>query len=636
MRVATLTSIGAPAPPAPAPARARGGALVAAVLLIVLLAAAMSVDVVKTGYGVKSDEATYVAMALSLAYDHDLSYERRDLERYFGLYRYGPDGIFLKRGKQLRLRFQASPPFVRLIKSPDPRTDRLFFGKALLYPLVAAPFVRLLGLNGLLVFHVLLLFGVCVCGYTFLAARSRPGPALVFALAFVGASCVPVYAVFLAPEIFNFSLVFFAYFLWLYKEARRSAGGGSCAARERYRRRDLIGAATSKPSHALLIVPIVLWAWWRRRWVSGVVLAAAFTLTAGGLYAVNAINSGEFNYQGGDAGDRKRFVGVFPFDGGPRNAWDDPVASADMTTNDLDTENVLQVFTNRFTHNVEYFLIGRHFGFVPYFFPGVVAIGLWLASRERWRVWRVFTFLAVVGSALALLVLAPYTWSGGGGPPGNRYFMSVYAAIFFLTPPLASAAPALLAWLGGGLFTAKMVLNPFVAAKFPNQTTEHGRAAASGRNHDGERPADHARGAARAFLVQRCAHGSRRARISAGEGGRGGQPGIWVAGDGRADIVMRSDWPIDHLQMTVRSPVPTVFIVSAGGRQMKVPLEPRKPATFDSRHPVARFTELRLPAERPVHGGVHRAFARSRQRRPQPGRVDAVPAIPLANEGVCR
>ena len=44
-----------------------------AVLLVVLLAAALSVDVVKTGFGIKGDEATYVSMALSLAYDHDLT-----------------------------------------------------------------------------------------------------------------------------------------------------------------------------------------------------------------------------------------------------------------------------------------------------------------------------------------------------------------------------------------------------------------------------------------------------------------------------------------------------------------------------------------------------------------------------------
>src|SRR5436189_4483922 len=95
----------------------------AAILLIVALSAAVSVDVVKAGYGVKSDEATYVAMALSAAYDRDLAYERRDLERYVGIYRWGPEGIFLKRGKQLHLSFGGSSPFVHLQKTPDPASS---------------------------------------------------------------------------------------------------------------------------------------------------------------------------------------------------------------------------------------------------------------------------------------------------------------------------------------------------------------------------------------------------------------------------------------------------------------------------------------------------------------------------------
>src|SRR5256886_14321083 len=111
-------------------------------LLLLGLAAALSIDVVKTGQGIKSDEATYVAMALSAAYDHDLAYQRRDLERFFGLYRHGPDGIFLKRGKHLRVRLSATPPFVHIAKLVDDRNDRLFFGKAMVYSLAAAPVVR--------------------------------------------------------------------------------------------------------------------------------------------------------------------------------------------------------------------------------------------------------------------------------------------------------------------------------------------------------------------------------------------------------------------------------------------------------------------------------------------------------------
>ena len=42
--------------------------------------------------------------------------------------------------------------------------------------------------------------------------------ALPLALAFLGASVVPVYFVWLMPELFNFSLVLYAVFFWAYKE----------------------------------------------------------------------------------------------------------------------------------------------------------------------------------------------------------------------------------------------------------------------------------------------------------------------------------------------------------------------------------------------------------------------------------
>ena len=134
-------------------------ALTAVILFIIGMAAAISVDVVRDAYDIKGDESTYVAMTLSLAHDGDLSYQRRDLERFWGIYKKGPEGIFLKRGKQFRVRLRASPPFVRVYnETPEPRSDRLYFAKAMIYPVAAAPFVRLLGMNGFLVFHVLLLF----------------------------------------------------------------------------------------------------------------------------------------------------------------------------------------------------------------------------------------------------------------------------------------------------------------------------------------------------------------------------------------------------------------------------------------------------------------------------------------------
>jgi hypothetical protein len=553
--------------------------IVAAVLLVLLLAAALSIDVVKTGQGNKSDEATYVMMALSAAYDHDLTYQRRDLERYTGIYRWGPDGIFLKRGKQFHLRTGGSFPFVHVVRTVDPRPDRLYFGKAFIYSVVTAPFVRLFGLNGFLVFHVLLAFLVCVCGYLFLvASRSDRASALVYTVAFVGATCVPVYLVFLTPEMFNFTLVFLAYFLWLYKEVAAEAppilrGGATDVAAA-----ILIGVATySKPTHGLLMGPIVLWALGRRQIRHAIVAGLVSVVAAATLFGANALITGEFNYQGGD---RRECVARFPFDGTP-DAWFG-ARCKEMSTNDSDAPNVLTDFRNRFSHNVEYFLIGRHFGFVPYFFPGVVAIALWILSPERLRPWRVLTFLAVAGSVVVLLVFAPYTWSGGGGPSGNRYFMSLYAALFFVTPPLTSTIPGLIAFAGGALFTAKMLVDPFGAAKHPNDVTARGFARRlpveiTMANDlpimlEGERAHSWFHDVLLYFLDEHSYNPEPPAPD--------GRQYLWIAGDGRADILMRSDWPIDHLTITADSPIRTTFIVSMGEGEETVPITPGKPATF--------------------------------------------------------
>ena len=458
-----------------------GAALAGVVFLVVMLAAAISIDIVRAAYKVKSDEATYVAMTLSLAYDGDLSYERRDLERFWGIYETGPEGIFLKRGQQLRVRLTASPPFVHLTKTGDRRDDRLYFGKAMIYSIAAAPFVRLLGMNGFLVFHALLLFAVCACGYAFLAARSRPGPALAFTLGFIGASVVPVYAVFLMPEIFNFSVIFIAYFLWLYKEVARPRNRFMSGDASDLLAAVLLGVATySKPSSAALAIPVLLLPWWRRRSRHGFVVGAVFAAATAGLFALNAAVTGDFNYQGGE---RKQFYSApgdappahsgFPFDS-PAGTWE--VRGQRVVTNELGTDNVLRPseIVRLFGNNVKYFLIGRHFGFVPYFFPGAVALIAWAFSRDRFQPWRVLTVCGVVLATLVLLIVLPYTWSGGGGPPGNRYFMTIYPALFFVMPPFETASVAVLAWIGGALFTAKMVVNPFYSAKFTWEATQRG------------------------------------------------------------------------------------------------------------------------------------------------------------------
>jgi hypothetical protein len=137
------------------------------------------------------------------------------------------------------------------------------------------------------------------------------------------------------------------------------------------------------------------------------------------------------NYQGGDrktfysstgfpfANDRETFENIGPVRGR------EGVLLGDILVN----RNTLTVFR----HNLVYFVVGRFSGLVPYFFPCVVSALLFLASRAgspgRAR------GTTIVGGGIAMLLLWPFTFSGGGGPVANRCFLSFYPLFLFLTRP---------------------------------------------------------------------------------------------------------------------------------------------------------------------------------------------------------
>ena len=394
-----------------APGRHRGAAIVGFVLFVVAAAWALTADPIHVGPGaageIKGDDAVYVTAALSAAFDGNLSFEQRDLERFEGLYHKGPEGIFLKRGKTLRLAAGGGFPFLRIVKEPDPRADRLYFGKAIIYPIVAAPFVRYFGLNGLLLLNVVLLSVVAICGYLFLSARSSSLGAALFTTAFLCASTMPVYVVFYMPEIFNVTLVVLAYFLWSYREVatnRVLSGTWTQIAAAA-----LLGLAVySKPFNGILLAPLVAAAWWRREWARGFVLGSVAVLVAALSFAFNAAVSGEFNYQGGD---RQTFYGSFPFDGSG-DAWNRQ-ASQVITDGSVQVEVLTSAEAPaQFVRNVEY-SPSDGISVSCRLFPGFIAIIAWLL--ERAEAWRVFTFLGFVTSVIVMLVL-PLPL-GAGGPP---------------------------------------------------------------------------------------------------------------------------------------------------------------------------------------------------------------------------
>jgi hypothetical protein len=433
----------------------RPGLILAAVFLCIYGTLSLAVNFPRAAYGFHSDEATYYMMAYSLVEDHDLAYRRDDLVRVWKEFSSGPVGVFLKKGRTIS-------------GKPDPDRQRYFYGKSFIYPLFAAPLVAVFGTNGFLVLHAILLALVALCSYLFLHARSRAWPSAILAAGFVMASVVPVYFVWIMPELFNFALALLAYFCWLYKEVAAPERSPRGTAWLFTRRSDLVaalllGIATfSKPTNALLFLPIVIWPILRpggwRKILAPVLL---FTAIAGGLFAINLAISGEWNYQGGD---RRSYYDEFPFQN------EIPIHDLGVTkSRETLMSHVIfnpRTFASNLAHNLEYFLVGRYAGLLGYFFPAVFAMVALLAAPRKRPGWQWLVLAAGLAQGLIFVVATPYTWSGGG--VGNRYFASGYGVMLFLLPPIESLGAAFVPWAIGGLFVAPMVLNPFAASFQPD------------------------------------------------------------------------------------------------------------------------------------------------------------------------
>jgi hypothetical protein len=444
----------------------RLGASTTAAIGIVLLAWAVSIDFVKASNGgFFGDAATYYTLGHSLATDLDFEYQRDDLVRVWREFPTGPEGLFLKRG-------------------PD---AQLYYAKAYIYPLLAAPFIWLFGTNGFLVFHALLMTLCFVCAYSFLAARSHPVAALVFACAFLFVSLVPVYMVQIGPDFFTFAIVLLGYYFWCYKEA---AGPAPTEATLSWRTRwllaprsDIVAAVLlgismfAKPTNIMLIAPLLISAALRRQWMRAVRIGVVFGVVVAALFALNVAVTGDWNYQGGE---RKTFYsfdstglkGGFPYQTETSNF--DTVGQGRVGGGSFEVLFTRDALLEVFPHNLGYFVLGRHTGFAIYFFPGLMAIIMFLAATRDRAIWQWLTLAAGVGTAVVLLLYMPFTWSGGGGPVGNRYFLGTYGVFLFLVPPMQTAVSGLVAMAISGLFVAPIASNPFFASRNPAEHSKTG------------------------------------------------------------------------------------------------------------------------------------------------------------------
>ncbi|HEY7514741.1 MAG TPA: hypothetical protein VIC87_09695, partial [Vicinamibacteria bacterium] len=427
------------------------------------------------------DGATYVAMARSLAEDFDLRYEARDVLRVRREFASGPQGVFLKRASGgLRVDGAGGFPWISRVPEDEPR---LYFAKGFVYPLVAAPFVRLFGTRGLVLVNVLVFVLALWLGYEERRRRGNdPLRSLVLVLVVFLATVAPLYLLWPTPEMFGLGLVTAAL-------AATSVGRPWLAAA-------LFGVAVYlKPPNLFLALPLGvipllpgegerlfgpgLWG----RVVESVKRGLVVGATALALYGLNAVFTGEMNYQGGE---RKTFYGRFPleehdvtFDNsgfwmttdhlGPLVEGEDE----DKQTAKTGPLRASEEIRSSFLRNLGYFWVGRFGGVLPYFAPafGAVVAFLVLGPRGR-RGWLAFASLAV--SWLFYLWLIPDNWYGGGGTVGNRYFLSLLPLALFLVPRGRVWPVAAFGLVVGAPFVAPLLAAPLEHSLRPGRHATSG------------------------------------------------------------------------------------------------------------------------------------------------------------------
>jgi hypothetical protein len=448
-------------------------------------------------------------------------------------------------------------------------------------------------------FNVLLLVACAFFGAKFLRAHTGSRAGAAFGAVFVIASVMPVWTAWLTPEVFNFSLVFVAYFLWLYKEvapktpvAKWWQGPASDLVAAL-----LIGVVTfSKPNHALMIAPIGLLMLWRMQIRKAILVGVVFVAGAAACYGANLWSTGEWNYQGSVYTDgRISCYGTFPFDGQGTTFSVSQQCASKVTneTNSVEEEVVrfgviptASMFP-LFVRNAYYYIVGRDAGLLPFFFPGLLAV-IGIALRF-WEIknWQWLTLGVVLAQAWVMLALAPWTWNGDGGPPGNRYFLSIYPAMLFLLPSSARWGTTALAFLVGGAFTGAMNITPFVSAKdtwlavrrqplrslpveltimnaLPVRLLDRERARI---NWDpAEIPVRRGTYAQFYFMDENAFSVDER--------------GVWMRGSSTAEVVVRTDHPLTRVEFRVHSRADTPFRLSIGGSEWVGEIKKDEPQTF--------------------------------------------------------
>lgn len=361
------------------------------------------------------DEGTYVAMAASLARDHDLVFDQVDRDWAETREREAGATVILQR-----------------------TGAGLTYSKPVVYPLLAAPFYALFGEPGLIVLNGVALLAALIFGWLLLSKRGSGELSALTLLSFIGCGALLPYLLWRVSDLLQFSLVLVALTLVCHGLRRKNGplwplwaaalGGGA------------LGLATvMRLPNAALAAAAVAACLLAGRWKRGAAVAGAAVLAFAAATLCGLWLTGSANPYKAERTSFNSEIG-YPTGAGAERALErfDVAPATQSATWRPATDST------RSLYSLLYFLIGRHSGLLIYF-PMALLLGYRLL-RHADR-----TGLALLGGVVAIAVFyllwLPFNYFGGSTFVGNRYFLTSYAALLVAAPGLPSGRQLVPAWL---------------------------------------------------------------------------------------------------------------------------------------------------------------------------------------------
>jgi hypothetical protein len=396
---------------------------------VLLLGLAATVYKIHFPPGPIADEPAYVMMTQSIWHDHDLAYDRRDLDRAYRIWDEGPNGLILSTrdgGKTMR------------------------YGKPFVYSLAAVPFYAVFGVQGMVMFNMALLLAMLWAAWWFW--RKESGHVGLFLGGFFFASAAFCYVFWLQPEVFDMACAFFPLLIWQVVRRRQVWS---------WREPVLLGVAGlllaagffSKEPLGVLAAPIGIDLLWQRRFRGLLALAAPGLAGLALLFAAQWHLTGSYSpYRGVQ---RRSFESQYPFES-PIDFWALYRNTSFGSWSALGIETTPRMLLS----DLGYFVYGRHTGLLPYFPFALFAVALYLVGPKDRSQHLLLAAIAVY--CLVLLLMRPNNYHGGMGAVGNRYFAGIYPALLFLPGRIAARRSLLLPFAAAGLWTASVAAMPLL------------------------------------------------------------------------------------------------------------------------------------------------------------------------------